>query len=73
MKEVQAYVEKAKAVSPELALVLKEASNKNFIAKLTDNLGLEALMNDSSIVKVLENKLGGTDLNDVLKNLKIVN
>lgn len=73
MKEVQAYVEKAKAVSPELALVLKEASNKNFVAKLTENLGLEALMNDSSIVKVLENKLGGTDLNDILKNLKIVN
>lgn len=72
MKEVQAYVEKAKAISPELAIVLKEASNKNFVAKLTENLGLEALMNDTSIVKVLENKLGGVELNDILKNLKVV-
>ena len=72
MKEVQAYVEKAKAISPELAIVLKEASNKNFVAKLTENLGLEALMNDTSIVKVLENKLGGVELNDILKNLKVI-
>lgn len=72
MKEVQAYVEKAKAISPELAIVLKEASNKNFIAKLTENLGLEALMKDTSIVKVMENKLGGVELNDILKNLKVV-
>ena len=72
MKEVQAYVEKAKAISPELAIVLKEASNKNFVAKLTENLGLEALMKDTSIVKVMENKLGGVELNDILKNLKVV-
>lgn len=67
--EVQAVVEKAKAISPELIAALEAFGDKELAQKMAESMAPLAILGGKSVADTLAQLLKGTALEDVVKKL----
>lgn len=68
--EIQAVVEKGKAVSPQLIAALQALGDKNLASALSENMSIWGHLGGKSVVEVFQNLFAGTKLEDINKLLK---
>ena len=63
--EVDAVVNKGKAISPQLIAALQALGDKNLVSSLSENLSIWGHLGGKSVVDVMQNLLKGTKLENI--------